>query len=209
MNESSNSRVAAGWYPDPADQTRVRWWDGDGWTENFRQAYSQDVAALRAPEGTKIYNPWIWLVVVLPYITLPFLFLIDFSGMFRGVDVNDPSAAVSAQLAIFASPGFIGLAVGGLLTTVLVVIFGYLDWKALIAAGVPKPFHWGFIFLNLAGYPVYAIGRAVVTKRRTGHGSAVLWMTIGMIVLSIIVAIVWSLVLFSQLLEAVSTISTS
>jgi hypothetical protein len=178
-------------------------------TDNYQQAYSQDAAALRASEGARVYNPWIWLVVFLPYITLPFLFLIDFSGMFSGVDVDDPSAAMSAQLAIFASPGFIGLTLGGLVTSVLVIVFGYLDWKALTAAGVPKPFHWAFIFINLAGYPVYAIGRAVVTKRRTGHGYAVLWATIGMLVLSIIVSIVWAAVLFSQLLGAVATIPTS
>lgn len=27
---------AAGWYPDPAgDQTKLRWWDGNQWTENY------------------------------------------------------------------------------------------------------------------------------------------------------------------------------
>jgi hypothetical protein len=206
VSESTNSSVAAGWYPDPASGDRVRWWDGNAWTDRYQQAYTQDAAALKAPEGTKVYNPWIWLVVLLPYVTLPFLFLLDFSSMFDGIDTNDPNAAMRAQLEIFTSPAFIGLFVAGFVTSILVVVFGYLDWKALNAAGVPKPFHWAFVFLNLAGYPVYAIGRAVVTKRRTGHGSAVLWVTIGMIVLSIIVAIVWSIVLVTQVFDAMSVI---
>lgn len=25
---------AAGWYPDPADASRIRWWDGQKWTEH-------------------------------------------------------------------------------------------------------------------------------------------------------------------------------
>ena len=26
----------AGWYPDPAGGTRLRWWDGGDWTDNYR-----------------------------------------------------------------------------------------------------------------------------------------------------------------------------
>ena len=26
--------IASGWYPDPADAQRVRWWDGSRWTEH-------------------------------------------------------------------------------------------------------------------------------------------------------------------------------
>jgi hypothetical protein len=28
----------AGWYPDPRDPRRIRWWDGDGWTETTQPA---------------------------------------------------------------------------------------------------------------------------------------------------------------------------
>ncbi len=38
----------AGWYPDPADPSRTRWWDGAQWTENV--AGGQPVAPAAAPE---------------------------------------------------------------------------------------------------------------------------------------------------------------
>lgn len=29
----------AGWYPDPSgDQTKLRWWDGNQWTDNYADA---------------------------------------------------------------------------------------------------------------------------------------------------------------------------
>ena len=37
----------AGWYPDPTDSTRNRWWDGMQWTENYAPAAPQ--AAPTAP----------------------------------------------------------------------------------------------------------------------------------------------------------------
>lgn len=37
----------AGWYPDPTDSTRNRWWDGTQWTENYAPAAPQ--AAPTAP----------------------------------------------------------------------------------------------------------------------------------------------------------------
>jgi hypothetical protein len=33
-----NSLPAAGWYPDPADATRIRWWDGQTWTQHVAVA---------------------------------------------------------------------------------------------------------------------------------------------------------------------------
>lgn len=203
MTDASTPPVPAGWYTDPAGSARLRWWDGSQWTDHYQQPYSATAVDLKAPEGTPVYNVWIWLVVFLPYLTLPFLFLLDFSSVFESIDPNNPNASIEAQMGLYTSPGFIGLAVAGFVSNVLVLLFGYLDWKALKAAGVPKPFHWAFIFINLAGYPVYAIGRAVITKRRTGHGSAVLWATIGMLVLSIIVAIAWSVMLVGQVFSSI------
>lgn len=208
MSEPTTPAVPAGWYPDPAGSTQQRWWDGTKWTDHLQAPYTPAASgavagALKAPEGTKAYNVWIWLVVLLPYVTLPFLFFLDFSSMFTPAMMNDPDAMMSSQLAFYTSPAYLGLVFGGLITTVLVIIFAYKDWKELKAAGVPQPFHWAFVFLNLVIGPVYAIGRAVIVKRRTGHGSAVLWVTIGLIVLTIIIVIVWSAMLISQVMQTV------
>ncbi|NYF11093.1 lysylphosphatidylglycerol synthetase-like protein (DUF2156 family) [Leifsonia sp. AK011] len=207
MTNPTTPSVPAGWYPDPAGSGRQRWWDGAQWTEHFQEAYTPTAAggALAAPEGTKAYNVWIWLVVLLPYVTLPFLFGIDFSGMFSAQNLEDQGAMLRAELGLFTSPAYIGLVVGGLISTVLVIFFAYKDWRELQRAGVPQPFHWAFVFLNLVIGPVYAIGRAVIVKRRTGHGSAVLWVTIGLIVLSIIIGVVWSVTLVAQMMATMTT----
>ncbi len=191
-----------GWYPDPAGSARTRWWDGTSWTEHFYDAATgAPVADLTAPSGTKAYTPWIWLVVFLPYLTLPLLFTFDLSSMFTVDSLSDPSASTSAQLGLITSPAYIAMTLGSFVLSAAVIVSAYLDWRVLQAAGVPKPFHWAWSFANLAGYPVYAIGRAVVTKRRTGHGSAVLWAAIGMFVVAFVVTFVWVGILMSTVFQ--------
>jgi hypothetical protein len=41
-------RIPAGWYPDRADRSRRRWWDGTQWTDYYSANPEQDHAA-RAP----------------------------------------------------------------------------------------------------------------------------------------------------------------
>jgi hypothetical protein len=160
---------------------------------------------LRAPEGTKAYNVWIWLVVFVPYLSLPFLFVFDFGTLFRDIDFTDASSSTAVQLQFFTSLGYLGLLFASYLLAALVVLFSYLDWRSLRAAGVPKPFHWAWAFFSVLGYPVYAIGRAVVTKRRTGHGSGVLWTAIGMIVVGAVVGIGLGISIFVTVMQVVST----
>jgi len=191
----------AGWYDDPAGGQRKRWWDGTAWSEHVSEPYSTTAAVLTAPPGTKVYNLWIWLVVFAPYLSLPFLFSLDFGGLFSGLDYTDPNSSTQLQFELMTSPAFIGLSVGGWVLGAATILFAWLDWRWLTAAGVPRPFHWAFGFFGLAGYPVYAIGRAIVTRRRTGQGIAVLWVTIGMIVLSFIVAIVWTATLVATMMS--------
>ena len=196
----------AGWYPDPAGGPHKRWWDGSTWTDHLEQPYTGAAAGqLTAPAGTKVYNVWIWLVVFLPYLSLPFLFTLDFSGFFTSIDPNDPSSADKASLALITSPGYLGLVFGGWLLGAATVVASVLDWRWLKAAGVPQPFHWAWAFFSLVGYPVYAIGRAVVTRRRTGQGIAVMWVTIGMIVLTTIVALVWAVSLVATIMATFPT----
>ncbi len=193
----------AGWYKDPAGSARQRWWDGNTWTEHFSEPYSATAvaAALKAPEGTKVFNLWIWLVLFVPYLSLPLLFTVDFSSMFSGIDYSNPNASTTAQFEMMTSPSFLILSLSGWVLGALGVLFAFLDWRWLKAAGVPKPFHWAFAFFGLAGYPVYAIGRAVVTRRRTGQGIVVMWVAIGLIVLSFLVAIIWTASLVATMMS--------
>ena len=197
--------VAAGWYPDPAGSGNLRWWNGVAWTDQFQQPYSPEAtaAALRAPEGTKAYTPWIWFVVFLPYITLPFLFLIDFSSLITEDMLFDDTAAMRAQVAFFLSPGMITLTLLSWVAIIGTILFSWLDWRALTAAGVPRPFGWPWQRQDQVVVTAHALGRAVVTKRRTGHGSGVLWATIIALVVGFIVAIIWGIVLTVQLTQSV------
>lgn len=212
MSTPTNPQVPAGWYPDPAGSARSRWWDGTQWTDHFSEPYSPAGQSLTAPEGTKAYNVWIWLVVFLPYVTLPAIFLLNPSTLFGDLDLSgsrtDFTAQLDAQLAIFTSPWWLLFSLLGYVIAALVIFFAYKDWRALQAAGVPQPFHWAFAFLNLVVGPVYAIGRGVVVKRRTGHGSAVVWVSIGMLVLALIVGIIWAAVFFSAMFEMFTEIAT-
>lgn len=38
QHEVTSSAPAAGWYPDPAQPGRTRWWSGDGWTDHVQPA---------------------------------------------------------------------------------------------------------------------------------------------------------------------------
>lgn len=193
----------AGWYDDPAGTQRKRWWDGTLWTEHYSEPYAATAAVLTAPAGTKVYNLWIWLVVFLPYLSLPLLFTIDIPGMFAGLDYSDPSSSTRVQLDLMTSPAFILVSLAGWLLGAATVMFAWLDWRWLTRAGVPKPFHWAFAFFGIAGYPVYAIGRAVVTRRRTGAGMGVLWAVIGMFVLGFIIAIVWAATIVAAMVSTI------
>ena len=213
MSTPTPPQVPAGWYPDPAGSARSRWWDGTQWTDHFSEPYAPAAQELTAPEGTKAYNVWIWLAVLLPYVTFPTIFLFNPSTLFSGIDLSGSTAEVSAELdrrlAVFTSPWSILLSLVGYAIAALTIFFAYKDWRALQAAGVPRPFHWAFAFLNLVVGPVYAIGRGVVVKRRTGHGSAVLWVTIVLFVVSIVIAIIWAAAFMSAFFELFAQLATT
>ena len=184
------TNTPAGWYPDPADATQIRWWDGTQWTDQRSAPYTLDTTAqLGAPEDTQVNTAWIWLIVVLPLLPSLGLLSVDWGSMF---DFSDPSGMNS--LAVLASPGYLFAAIGGPVTYGLCVWFAYLDWRELDRRGVPRPFHWAWTFLYSV---VYVIGRSVVVRRRTGHGSAPMWAAIASIVLSFVFAIYLVIVMMS------------
>lgn len=139
-------------------------------------SYPYPPAELKAPEGTKPYTPWIWLIVVLPLVvSLPALG-IDWGAL---VDLTDTTGM--SALGVYTNPLYWVMLLGGWVAYGLNAWFAYLDWRELQRRGVPKPFHFAWVFLSSGVYP---IGRSVVVRRRTGTGIAPMWVTIGMLALS-------------------------
>jgi cytochrome bd-type quinol oxidase subunit 2 len=77
--------------------------------------------------------------------------------------------------------GILGVWGVGIVIYGLFVVAAALDYRALSARGVPRPFHWAWTFLSAL---VYIIGRTVVARRRTGTGLAPLWVTIATLVVT-------------------------
>jgi hypothetical protein len=58
----TDAQIPAGWYPDPAgDQTKIRYWDGQNWTDQTQDAQNPDLrteaAAVPAQPLQPIYAP--------------------------------------------------------------------------------------------------------------------------------------------------------
>lgn len=198
-----------GWYPDHANPAIQRWWDGTQWTDHTQQAYTAGgVAAeqLKAPEGTSWNTPWIWLILLLPLLSIFSLFTINIDGYLDALISNPTSPDVSGAISAFFTPAFIVSILLGWAIIAATILFAYLDYRELAKRGIPKPFPWAFAFLALAGYGiVYPIGRAVVTNRRGAGGRIVLWIAIATIVLTFAIAIIWTFVIMGQVFQTVAT----
>lgn len=200
VSEQTAPSIPPGWYPDHANPALQRWWDGNQWTEHVQQSYvagGMVPAQLQAPEGTNWNTPWIWLVIATPMLALlPIFFFSDISesSLRLGSGSFTPGGLANQLLSLAISTVIAGL----------VILFAVLDRRELVRRGVPAPFHWAFAFFALINLGViYAIGRGVVTKRRTGHGSAVTWVAIISIVVSVIVFIVWVSITTAALFSSV------
>ncbi|MDN3497279.1 DUF2510 domain-containing protein [Planococcus sp. APC 4015] len=190
----------AGWYPDPSTPGVQRYWDGQAWSAGV--AGHRSPYELKAPAGTDPNTVWIWLVVLLPLAPMLFALFIPWGSLFEfDPYATDPSAAMQASLAPYTSPVFILSNVVSYAVYGLCIFFAYRDHRELLARGVPRPFHWAWAFLN----PVYSIGRSVVVKRRTGRGLGPLWVAIATMVLSVVVAIVISVVAFAAVFDMMRT----
>ena len=202
----STPSIPAGWYADPSNAAQQRWWDGTQWSEQVSAPYLA-AEQQKAPEGTNVQTPWIWLNVLLPLLGLIPLFFMDTSGFIRDAMANpaDPTSAMEAQLAFMFQPAILASYGLSFLIMGLTILFAFLDYRELKRRGVPAPFHWAFSFFALAGFGiVYPIGRSVVVKRRTGTSDRVLLAAILTLVLSIVVVIIWMTILFNQMFAAIS-----
>jgi hypothetical protein len=195
-----------GWYPDPANQARGRYWNGVAWTDLYHTPGQPFPAGAepKAPPGTDWNTPWIWLIVVLPVLPMLMLLFVPWGSMFD-IDISAPDAysGMAGTWALFLSPFYWGSIVLSYVVYGFSVFFAFRDMKELTARGVPRPFHWAFAFL---GGVVYAIGRSVIVARRTGRGHAPIWAEIGVFVFSIGVTIVIMAVMFSGMADFMASL---
>ena len=205
----------AGWYADPAGSPQLRWWDGTQWTSHFQApaqaqapAYAPYTPAAAAPiptvpPGTPVYNPFIWALTLLPLLSL-LLLPLSFTEIDQAMSssFNDPTSVNP-----YGGYSTGGLLIQGLTTLLSWLIYGagvvlaFFDRKWLLAKGYAQPFHWAWAFLGV----VYPIGRSVVVRRRAGRGIAPMWVTIGVLALSLILSVVVIATVFQSFMTAMTT----
>ncbi|WP_146078465.1 DUF2510 domain-containing protein [Rathayibacter sp. AY1A2] len=147
-------------------------------------------------------TPWIWVVVLLPLLSALSIFLLPPSAIVDSsmASTYGPSSSMGMSTAYLVGLGV--LQVVGFLIYAAEVVFAFLDWRQLKRAGLQRPFHWAWAFL--AAPYVYVIGRSVVVKRVTGGGLLPLWVFLGVVVVSFLIAIGWTVSLFSLMTQAFS-----
>lgn len=211
---TNDSQIPAGWYPDPDRADGQRWWNGMAWTEDRRGpvapaaapaasgypayptygAYPTPAAEPVARRDVPTNTVWIWLIVFLPVLSVLPLFFFDWGGYIR--DITLQAAAPGAGTSPFGpSPmdgALLGVTALGYLVIALQALFAWLDWRALKARGIVKPFHWAWIFFTLVvSNGVYIIGRGVMLRRQTGRGLGPVWAWIAVNVAGILAAVIF------------------
>jgi hypothetical protein len=195
----------AGWYPDPNDPGRGRYWNGNAWTDHFHTPGQPFPAGAvpKAPPGTDGNTPWIWLIVLMPVVPLVLLLFVPWVSMYDvDLTARDARTGMSGMLAFYLSPFLWISTILNYVVYGLSVFFAYKDVKVLTARGVPRPFHWAFAFI---GGVVYAIGRSVIVGRRTGKGYAPIWVEAAVVLLSIVVSIVITVLIFDGMTEFITS----
>ncbi|MEI2278582.1 DUF2510 domain-containing protein [Paenarthrobacter ilicis] len=192
MTQSTpGSATPPGWYPDPSDARFVRWWDGTSWTAHQSPRAMQYQAPVlprrrEISEQTPVYNAFIWAITLLPLVSV--IFMLSWQPEFRmmttrqGVRTIDPFSIYTPAYFLLIGSSFVAYG--------LSVFFAFLDRQRLLKSGVERPFHWAWTFLNSA---VYIIGRSVVVNKvAPKRGLWPIWVTIALVILSIVVAGIWS-----------------
>ncbi|WP_426518109.1 DUF2510 domain-containing protein [Diaminobutyricibacter sp. McL0618] len=191
-----------GWLPDPTGAERLRWWNGHDWTDHYAPLPQAAPGAPlpgerpRLPETTPVYNVYIWLVIAVPFLAFPLLFLFS-PGVFEFNPLGSRSEIAHATASILG----VSLAVGAIswVLWAVTVLFAFLDWRELKRSGVERPFHWAWAFLSSLAY---VIGRSVIVhKVARPRGLATIWWLIGVTAVSLIISIVWSIGLTSSIVQ--------
>jgi Protein of unknown function (DUF2510) len=184
---------APGWYADPYREAPLRWWDGTQWTAQLGGAARGVTGTLggagRRPlaRDTPVYTVWIWLVVLLPLVSILLPLVTNpFSGFAHFVQTVETSARPTPQdLLQLYSPAFLIDALVGWIILAATIVSACLDYRELGRRGVERPFHWAWSFLSPA---VYVIGRSVIARHvAPRRGLVPIWVLIAVFGVSLIV----------------------
>lgn len=205
-----------GWHPDPAGSGRLRWWDGAGWTDQVSGPYSPSHSpgpqipgypyplAPSAPERpristeTPVYNPMIWIITLLPLLSL--VPLLVWNPQFRIIYIGSRGRPTVDPASVF-TPEYLLLVFSGFLVYGVSVLLAYFDSERLKRDGVVRPFHWAWSFLSGT---VYVIGRSVIVhKVAPGRGLVPIWILIGVFVLCIVVSAIKMSALMSSIMSSI------
>jgi hypothetical protein len=147
----------------------------------------------KAPEGAKVVTWHIWLLALLPIVSviISLVTLSSYAPYIEKVIRQSQSGSTSTNLALPTGQGI--STVLDLLLAAIVVVVALLDYRALARVGVVRPFHWAFAFFTLLtpfASLVYVIGRSVVVHRRSGRGFGPMWLGIVVVAVGFIVVVV-------------------
>lgn len=168
------------WYPDPADATRLRWWDGGQWTAHLHDPSLAQQPVVSTPTvgpQTPVYNGFIWAIVLLPLLSSIAFLTFDMNAYaIRSLSGERGVSLVTVPYSLL-----------GWAIYLVIPLLAYFDRRRLRRDGYVRPFHWAWAFLNSA---VYVIGRSVVVKRRSGRGLAPIWFWAAVVLVSIAIAVI-------------------
>ena len=152
--------------------------------------------ALKAPEGTSPSTPFIWLLAVLPIVTLALsvVQLATIDSLVESALADSGSSYTPLDITNYGV---------SLLIAAATVILAFFDARTLAARGVPRPFHWAWSFFALLGAPVYMIGRSVVVRRRVGSGLAPMFVNLSLILVGFIIGIVAAVIVTTRIFESI------
>jgi len=203
MSESTPAAAAVppGWYDDGTGSGQQRWWSGVEWTEHV--ATPTVIVRPLLPADRPVYSVWIWLIVLLPLLSLGsfFLWQPNFDYLSDPASVATPGYE-SRYLSSMFTPGYFVILGLSFVSYGLTALFAWRDSIWLRAQGVVRPFSWPWVFIPSYGGLVYVIGRSVIVRRVAApRGLAPIWVLIAVVVLGFVVAIVWTVSLMSGMLS--------
>lgn len=168
--------------------------------------YSAPPARPQLAPGVSTSTPWIWVIVLLPMVSLGSIWLMDPIRFMPSPAELDSAAFM--PLRIWTDPAMLLVAGLSYLAAALTIVAAFLDYRALQRIGVVRPFHWAWSFATLlVSSLVYVIGRTVIVGKVTpGRGGAPLWVAIVVTVLGMINVGIWTVWLLTRTLDWAFTV---